>query len=504
MLYQHAVRVLRRHRLSGLALMAAGAAVALDARRPRTRPARSNGLEIERKYLVEALPADLESRPSEEIEQGYLAVDGPVEVRLRRHGERPPTLTVKAGAGEARIEQQLVIAETSLDALWPLTSGRRLRKRRYVLPAGAAGLSIELDVYGGWLRGLTVAEVEFPTLEASAAFQAPDWLGREITGDPEYRNQCLATRETRARAERVFRLRAEEPVAEGIRRVALGQIDEVLDRAEGRTDQEPGTAVHESRKSLKRVRAVARLVRGELGDVEFERQNEAFRDAGRLLSGSRDSQVLIESLDGLTKRYPLEVRAIQLGAFRTGLARARDTASTDLDGDGGPLHGVESTLLPARESVEGWQLRKPGFDALGPGLERIYRRGRRAYSAAIKEPTAENLHEWRKRTKDLWYSLQLLEIADPARMKPLARTAHRLSELLGDDHDLVVLAQRVDACPQDWADADAAALVRGLCERRRAELQVAAFGVGSRLYRDPAASFVERIERRWRKEVDQP
>ena len=502
MLSQYAARVLRRHRrTTGLALMLAGAAVALDARRTKTSPARSNGLEIERKYLVEALPANLESHPSEEIEQGYLAIDGPVEVRLRRRGERP-TLTVKAGDGRARVEQELVIAEASLEALWPLTSGRRVRKRRYTIPADIAGLSIELDVYGGWLGGLMVAEVEFPTLEASGAFDAPGWFGREVTGDPEYRNQSLATRESRARAERVFRLRAGEPVADGIRRVALGQIDEVLDRAEGRTDEELGTAVHESRKSLKRVRAVGRLVRGSLGDEASKRENEAFRDAGRLLSGPRDSQVLIESLDGLTRHYPLEVQAIGLGAFRAGLTSARDAVRADLNGDDAPLGGVEPALRAARARVEAWQLSKRGFDALGPGLERIYRRGRRAYGAAIEEPTPENLHEWRKRTKDLWYALQLLEIADAERLKPLARTAHKLSDLLGDDHDLVVLEQRVNARRQDFHDADAPVLLCGLCERRRGELQVAAFGVGSGLYRDPAASFVDRIERPWRKEVD--
>ena len=503
MLAQHAVRVLRRHRRASVALLVAGAAVALDVRRPKTGSAPANGLEIERKYLVEAPPPGLESHPSEEIEQGYLAIDGPVEVRLRRRGERPAVLTVKAGDGRARIEQELAIPEEGLDALWTFTSGRRLRKRRYVIPVDA-GLNVELDLYEGWLGGLMVAEVEFPTLEASAAFKAPDWLGREVTGDPDYRNQSLAGRESRARAERVFRLRAREPVADGITRVALGQIDEVLDRAEGRIGEEPGKAVHESRKSLKRARAVARLVRDALGEDEYERDNAAFRDAGRLLSGARDSQVLIESLDGLRECYPLEFRAIQLAGFRAGLATARDAMRAELDGNGGPLASIEPSLRETRARVEEWRIRGRGFGALGPGLERIYLRGRRAYGTALEEATPENLHEWRKRTKDLWYSLQLLEVADPARMKPLARTVHRLSELLGDDHDLVVLGQRVDARPQDFHDAEAPVLLRGLCERRRAELQVAAFGAGSRLFQDPPAKFVGRIERRWHKNVDRP
>jgi CHAD domain-containing protein len=284
-------------------------------------------------------------------------------------------------------------------------------------------------------------------------------------------------------------------------RVALGQIDEALDRLEGRTEDELGTAVHESRKSLKRVRAVARLVRDELGAQAFARENESFRDAGRMLSGLRDSQILIDSLERLAECYPLEMRTIQVAGFQAGLADARDSLRAATSGDPGPLALAASELRSARERVEAWQLRQRGFAALRPGVERIYVRGRGAYDTAIEQATPENLHEWRKRTKDLWYSLQLLEAADPARMKPLARTAHRLSELLGDDHDLLLLSERVRARPHEFADPDSAALLRGLCERRRGELHLAAFGIGSRLYREPSASFVGRIERRWRKAV---
>src|SRR5947199_335103 len=121
--------------------------------------------------------------------------------------------------GLARRQMSIRIARVA----GPLTARRRLRKVRYRIPAGD-GLDYELDVYGGWLSGLMTAEIEFPSLGASAAFQPPSWLGQEVTSDPSYKNQALAQREAQARADRVFRLRVDEPVRDGIVRIASGQI----------------------------------------------------------------------------------------------------------------------------------------------------------------------------------------------------------------------------------------------------------------------------------------
>jgi adenylate cyclase len=79
-----------------------------------------------------------------------------------------------------------------IEALWPLTEGRRVAKRRYEVPH--EGLTIEIDVFEGPLSGIVTAEVEFDSEQASAAFEPPVWLGEEVTGDPKYANESLATR----------------------------------------------------------------------------------------------------------------------------------------------------------------------------------------------------------------------------------------------------------------------------------------------------------------------
>jgi CHAD domain-containing protein len=102
---------------------------------------------------------------------------------------------------------------------------------------------------------------------------------------------------------RRFGLREGERVSGGFRRIACGQLELAIERLEGRTDEQLGTAVHETRKSLKRLRATVRLARDELGDEVYARENSAFREAGRRLAGARDSRVLLETLDALTDRY---------------------------------------------------------------------------------------------------------------------------------------------------------------------------------------------------------
>jgi CYTH domain-containing protein len=147
-------------------------------------------VEVERKFLVPD-PPDLGGTESDEIEQGYLAIGSEGEVRLRRKGEKL-VLTAKRGAGISRDEAEVDLDAEAFDRLWPLTEGRRLHKRRHVIPHGE--LTIELDVYEGDLEGLVVAEVEFPSEDDANRFEPPAWLGDDVTGEERYLNETLAAR----------------------------------------------------------------------------------------------------------------------------------------------------------------------------------------------------------------------------------------------------------------------------------------------------------------------
>jgi adenylate cyclase len=145
-------------------------------------------MEVERKFRLHQAP-DLAGSHSDPIEQGYLAVGAEGEVRLRRKGEQT-LITAKQGAGLSRGEAEVEISPEQFEALWPLTEGRRLRKRRHLLPHD--GLEVEVDVYEGELEGLVVAEVEFDSEEQARGFEAPAWLGEDVTGDDRFLNETLA------------------------------------------------------------------------------------------------------------------------------------------------------------------------------------------------------------------------------------------------------------------------------------------------------------------------
>ena len=148
-------------------------------------------MEIERKFVLRAPPPGLEEHPHARIEQGYVALDpNGTEVRVRRKGDNR-TLTIKSGSGLVRTEQEAELDASRYDALWPLTDGRRVVKTRYEIPL-QDGLTAEVDVYEDTLHGLITAEVEFGDEPASAAFDVPDWLGTEVTGDRRYANRALA------------------------------------------------------------------------------------------------------------------------------------------------------------------------------------------------------------------------------------------------------------------------------------------------------------------------
>jgi adenylate cyclase len=147
--------------------------------------------EIERKFLVRELPDELANYPHNEIAQGYLvSLEDGLQVRLRKSVDRY-SLTYKRGAGNVREEREVELTAEQFATLWPATEGKRLVKTRYEIPFGER--TVEIDLYHERHEGLIVAEVEFDEEDEAKNFQPPDWLGADVTGDPRYSNQLLAS-----------------------------------------------------------------------------------------------------------------------------------------------------------------------------------------------------------------------------------------------------------------------------------------------------------------------
>ncbi|MGQ9847696.1 MAG: CYTH domain-containing protein [Bacteroidales bacterium] len=146
--------------------------------------------EIERKFLVKKLPETYRKYPSSKLIQGYVvATDDGLEVRIRKE-EKKSYLTVKSAGDLKRDEIEIELTDQQLQVLWPLTKGRRVQKIRYKLRWNKR--LVCLDIYGGNLEGLKVAEVEFNSVKEANNFTPPSWFGKEITYDDRYKNRNFA------------------------------------------------------------------------------------------------------------------------------------------------------------------------------------------------------------------------------------------------------------------------------------------------------------------------
>lgn len=295
-----------------------------------------------------------------------------------------------------------------------------------------------------------------------------------------------------------YRLEADEKPTAGMRRIALERAERAAEwLREARTVEDPADCIHAARKDLKKLRALVRLLRRELGDDLYRAENERYRDAGRLLSPSRDAEVKVEALEDLRERFPGRLAAADTSAWLDQLRQERKLAVAaaregDTDSIGAALEAVEE----GRTWIEAWPLESDSWKLVGPGIDRAYRRGRREMKRAAEDPSGANMHQWRKRAKDLWYHLRILRNARPKALRASLDLADELAAALGDHHDLTAL--RDDLLLRDLPLAQRPALVAAIAERQQ-ELGSAAFDLGKRLYARKPKAFRRKMRGGWKK-----
>lgn len=295
-------------------------------------------------------------------------------------------------------------------------------------------------------------------------------------------------------------LRADEQVGPGLRRVSLGQLDHAqkrLRQAQHAETGEPHEAIHDARKRFKKIRALLRLVRDELGPDVYGRENAFYRDAGRRLGPVRDSYVLIVTLDDVLATYAQEAEGEAFAATREQLVYAqRDLQQRAMQE--GALAQLADWLEGGRAQLSALPIEGHRFEVLRPGLQRVYRRGRKGLWRAYADPTALRFHEWRKRVKYLWYQVRLLNPLWPGLFSAWAEELHLLSEWLGAAHDVVQLQARIEDEPELCPDETQRAVLLRLLARRRRDWEEQARPLGERTYIERPAAFVRRVGGYWR------
>jgi CHAD domain-containing protein len=288
-----------------------------------------------------------------------------------------------------------------------------------------------------------------------------------------------------------YQIERGEDLGHGLARVASEQAAAAIQHL-ARAPRDPRAAIHEARKRSKEARAALRLLgAGDGGDLSRPAR-AAFRDASRLLAEPRDAEVALAALDGLRRRARL-LRRDRVPAA-TALEARRRAAMRRMTRPA--VAAVAASFAAAHAAVPAPGLISLDERALASQLGRIHRRGGRAMRRAYADGDGESFHRWRRQAKDLWYAARLLEPAWPGPLGALAAELHELSALLGDEHDLSILASALDGTQRGEPPLLAPRLARAI-QRRQAALRDQARPLGQRLWAEPSRAFGGRLASYW-------
>ena len=283
-------------------------------------------------------------------------------------------------------------------------------------------------------------------------------------------------------------LQTDEPVASGIRRIAREQLAGALCQISQVTDAKEAAAVHTTRKHIKKIRALLRLIRQDIGQEIFQEEDQRARGVTRAFSGSRDARVQLQLLEKLRRQTYLDSAAFS----KTSSALEKEMAA-HTDRFGPRRREARTTLQETCDRLEGWPLDDLGMDGLCRALQRSYRRGRKGLRRVGAESTAENFHSLRKRVKEVWYQTRILQCLNPAVMCAMADAAKTLGQELGDLHDLALFRNRLEA--EEGCRDDERIVLLGLICTRESELEQIALDLGARFFAEKPLAFERRLLR---------
>lgn len=286
-----------------------------------------------------------------------------------------------------------------------------------------------------------------------------------------------------------YRFKIGEGCEAGVSRVGAEQIERAIAQLEGTN---AGTAVHETRKCIKRTRALLRLVREGVGEAVFSRENTRLGDIGRMLSSSRDQTVLRATADRLAGEHPQIAPALR--AFK------RSVPEPERASNGAAARRLTGRAIrELKEAGRAWReigVRNGRFDTVARGLARGLFELRAALAAA-EDGDDEAVHDWRKAVQRHWRHMLLLREAWPLYFEARAAEAKQVSELLGFAQDLTLLIVHAGkASGKGLSEAQAKTIAELAAERRKA-LRKAAHERCSRLVAEGPEGHARRASSYW-------
>jgi hypothetical protein len=241
-------------------------------------------------------------------------------------------------------------------------------------------------------------------------------------------------------------------------------------------------AIHRARRHIKKAHALFRLVRPSL-TRRHRASHKRFNVLERLLASLADAEAAVDALNRLVDAYPDELSPHLVHVARSGLVErwhsvGRRAATNRV------VPQCKRLLRTQRSRVRLWHLGVEGLAALEPGLRKIIRRSRKAMGEALDHGSTDNFYYWRRRVKDHWLQLRLLEGLCDDRLADFEAGLEALDGVLSEYHDSRLL-QRAILRTAALTRPERAHLIR-LSRRYGTDRRRRAAHLGARLYGDSA------------------
>ena len=300
----------------------------------------------------------------------------------------------------------------------------------------------------------------------------------------------------RTSAKPLLRFRVDESVRDGLARISGELIQRALARIEcaGKNRAED---LHQVRVAIKRLRALLRLVRPVISEAFCDRENRRLKDMADRLAFFRDTTVSRQTLATLARSVAANrnegafnlvlTQFVEQGPDPSGFRVRRERA----------LRHVAKSLAESKRSFENMLVPREDWEALGPGLQKVYGRARNRLLRALTYQTPETFHDWRKQVKYLYYQLQMLGSISHKRLEPMLRWLRKLEDRLGEDHDLAVLERLLSNGRDQYGGKRAVKWVVGCLVRQSKKLRRETAAMGNEIFREKPRKFVDKLGRQW-------
>lgn len=287
-------------------------------------------------------------------------------------------------------------------------------------------------------------------------------------------------------------LQSHEALRSGLLRVVDALIDSAADGLsnESRNGEQD---IHQERTTIKRLRALLRLIRPAVDSAFFNRENVRLRTAARLLSFARDTEVALGTLKTLPVSNEIDQDSVRsvLSGFQVKVERPNDLDET--------MTEVRRRLAQTRRNFHQLKLQGTEREILERGLRAVYRQGRNRMRDAIQLGEDSAFHRWRIRAKNLYYELEFLESVWPKRLHRLVSRLSKLQDEIGLDHDAAVLRAWLKKTPENFGGSENVQRVVGCLDSQTQKLRKRVVPLGQQIWAEKPRRFARRVVRHWDK-----